>query len=237
MSTILESLTTIDAELNRLKSPASLKKSNKAESARSNLNTLAQKYMSNLDPRTGNAIMVQFVGDSLKFFKILRHSQAVRRDYLDGLNLNLMLLEPIQSYGGSSKSADQIGDITAVMQDIGFKSVESAYLLRPREKGDRRMATDRNKIIVLSIALAVSSNAVADNADHCVSIVDSKERLECTTEPCALQNLQTKKKQIHLPQEHGYERRIQSERHRKKGHGKTNLGASRCLKRGVAPEG
>jgi len=41
------------------------------------------------------------------------------------------------------------------------------------------MATDRNKIIVLSIALAVSSNAVADNADHCVSIVDSKERLEC----------------------------------------------------------
>ena len=41
------------------------------------------------------------------------------------------------------------------------------------------MATDRNKIIVLSIALAVSSNAVADNADHCVSIVDSKDRLEC----------------------------------------------------------
>lgn len=41
------------------------------------------------------------------------------------------------------------------------------------------MATDRNKIIVLSIALAISSNAVADNADHCVSIVDSKERLEC----------------------------------------------------------
>ena len=29
--------------------------------------------------------MVQFVGDSLKFFKILRHSEAVRRDYLDGL--------------------------------------------------------------------------------------------------------------------------------------------------------
>lgn len=41
------------------------------------------------------------------------------------------------------------------------------------------MATDRNKIIVLLIALAISSNAVADNAEHCVSIVDSKERLEC----------------------------------------------------------
>ena len=54
------------------------------------------------------------------------------------------------------------------------------------------MATDRNKIIVLSIALAVSSNAVADNADHCVSIVDSKERLECYDRALRLQNLQKK---------------------------------------------
>ena len=99
------------------------------------------------------------------------------------------------------------------------------------------MATDRNKIIVLSIALAVSSNAVADNADHCVSIVDSKERLECYDRALRPAKSADKKKQIHLPQEHGYERRIQSERHRKEGHGKTNLGASRCLKRGVATEG
>ena len=135
MSTILESLTTIDAELNRLKSPASLKKSNKAESARSNLNTLAQKYMSNLDPRTGNAIMVQFVGDSLKFFKILRHSEAVRRDYLNGLKSEFDASRSrYKAMAAAAKSADQIGDITAVMQDIGFKSVESAYLHSDQEK-------------------------------------------------------------------------------------------------------
>ena len=100
------------------------------------------------------------------------------------------------------------------------------------------MATDRNKIIVLSIALAVSSNAVADNADHCVSIVDSKDRLECYDR--ALRPAKSAdKKEANSPPPKSMDTNVVSRAKgiAKRGHGKTNLGASRCLKRGVAPEG
>ena len=94
------------------------------------------------------------------------------------------------------------------------------------------MATDRNKIIVLLIALAISSNAVADNAEHCVSIVDSKERLECTTKHCRKKICRQKSGKFTRPKSIDTNS-IQSEGIAK-GHGKTNLCASRCP-RGLPP--
>ena len=41
--------------------------------------------MRDLNPDSGNAIMVQFVGDALKYFKLLKQSDSVRRQYIDGL--------------------------------------------------------------------------------------------------------------------------------------------------------
>lgn len=85
MNTIVASLRVIDQQLNELRVPNRLKQSQSAEAARTRLNNLAQKYMRDLNPDSGNAIMVQFVGDALKFFKLLKQSDSVRRQYIDGL--------------------------------------------------------------------------------------------------------------------------------------------------------
>ena len=122
MAKIIESLNTIDGELNRLKSPADLKSSADAEAARESLNALAHKHMSDLDPKTGNAIMVQFVGDSLKYFKILKQSQDVRADYLSGLEREFAASrERYTAMAQAAKSADEIDAIVASLNTIGFK--------------------------------------------------------------------------------------------------------------------
>jgi ubiquinone/menaquinone biosynthesis C-methylase UbiE len=124
MAKIMESLTTIDKELNHLKEPARLKSSRKAEDARENLNKLANKYMSNLDPKTGNAIMVQFVGDALKYFKILKQSDDVRSDYLRGLESEFAASrERYIAMANAAMSANQMDGIVKSLKDLGFKSV------------------------------------------------------------------------------------------------------------------
>ena len=124
MAKIMDSLTTIDKELNRLKEPARLKSSRKAEDARENLNKLANKYMSNLDPKTGNAIMVQFAGDALKYFKILKQSDDVRSDYLRGLESEFAASrERYIAMANAAMSANQMDGIVKSLKDLGFKSV------------------------------------------------------------------------------------------------------------------
>ena len=124
MAKIMDSLISIDNELNRLKDLARLKSSTKAEEARENLNKFASQYMSNLDPKTGNAIMVQFVGDALKYFKILRQSAQVRSDYLQGLESEFAASrERYIAMANAAKSANQMDGIVKSLKNLGFKSV------------------------------------------------------------------------------------------------------------------
>lgn len=124
MAKIMDSLISIDNELNRLKDLARLKSSTKAEEARENLNKFASKYMSNLDPKTGNAIMVQFVGDALKYFKILKQSAQVRSDYLQGLESEFAASrERYIAMANAAKSANQMDDIVKSLKNLGFKNV------------------------------------------------------------------------------------------------------------------
>ena len=124
MAKIMDSLISIDNELNRLKDLARLKSSTKAEKARENLNKFASQYMSNLDPKTGNAIMVQFVGDALKYFKILKQSAQVRSDYLQGLESEFAASrERYIAMANAAKSANQMDDIVKSLKNLGFKSV------------------------------------------------------------------------------------------------------------------
>ena len=124
MAKIMDSLISIDNELNRLKDLARLKSSTKAEEARENLNKFASQYMSNLDPKTGNAIMVQFVGDALKYFKILRQSAQVRSDYLQGLESEFAASrERYIAMANAAKSANQMDGIVKSLKNLGFKNV------------------------------------------------------------------------------------------------------------------
>ena len=124
MAKIMDSLISIDNELNRLKDLARLKSSTKAEEARENLNKFASQYMSNLDPKTGNAIMVQFVGDALKYFKILKQSAQVRSDYLQCLESEFAASrERYIAMANAAKSANQMDGIVKSLKNLGFKNV------------------------------------------------------------------------------------------------------------------
>ena len=112
MASIVTNLNTIDQQLNELRVPAKLKTSREAEAARTNLNALAQKYMSNLDPETGNAIMVQFVGDALKYFKMIKQSDVVRKKYIDGLSAEFAASR--QRYHAMAAAAQNEADVHSI---------------------------------------------------------------------------------------------------------------------------
>ena len=112
MASIVKNLNTIDQQLNELRIPAKLKTSREAEAARTDLNALAQKYMSNLDPETGNAIMVQFVGDALKYFKMIKQSDVVRKRYIDGLSAEFAASR--QRYHAMAAAAQNEADVHSI---------------------------------------------------------------------------------------------------------------------------
>lgn len=112
MASIVTNLNTIDQQLNELRIPAKLKTSREAEAARTNLNALAQKYMSNLNPETGNAIMVQFVGDALKYFKMIKQSDVVRKKYIDGLSAEFAASR--QRYHAMAAAAQNEADVHSI---------------------------------------------------------------------------------------------------------------------------
>ena len=114
MSAIVANLRVIDQQLNELRLPPRLKQSQSAEAARMQLNGLAQKYMSNLNPDTGNAIMVQFVGDALKYFKMLKQSDTIRGQYIDGIEAEFQASR--QRYTAMAAAAQSETDIAEIQK-------------------------------------------------------------------------------------------------------------------------
>ena len=126
MDTIIASLNIIDQQLNLLRVPARLKQSQQAEAARTKLNALAQKYMSNLDPETGNAIMVQFVGDALKYFKMIKQADTVRRNYINGLSTEFTASrQRYQAMAAAAQGAADIDSVTALLRAQDCTSVSA----------------------------------------------------------------------------------------------------------------
>ena len=124
MTTIVANLTTIDQQLNELRIPAKLKTSREAEAARTNLNALAQKYMSNLNPETGNAIMVQFVGDALKYFKMIKQSDVIRKKYINGLSAEFAASrQRYHAMAAAAQSEADVQNIQILLQALPCTSV------------------------------------------------------------------------------------------------------------------
>ena len=127
MASIVKSLNIIEQELARLGNPSLLKSSQEAETARTTINALAEKYMSDLDPQTGNAIMVQFVGDSLKYFKIIKETEPVRRKYLEGLESEFTASrQRYRAMKKAAKSREEIEELVELFRKTGFNSVEAS---------------------------------------------------------------------------------------------------------------
>jgi hypothetical protein len=67
--------------------------------------------------------MVQFVGDSLKYFKILKQSQEVRADYLSGLETEFAASrERYTAMAQAAKSTEEIDAVVESLKTIGFKT-------------------------------------------------------------------------------------------------------------------
>ena len=79
---VINSLNAISEERDRLASLAELKNSTKAETGRSRINALAQKYLSDTNPATANATMFEFMTNALKFFKMMGADSEQRRGFI-----------------------------------------------------------------------------------------------------------------------------------------------------------
>jgi SAM-dependent methyltransferase len=78
-------LSTISSERDRVRELSELKSSTKAEEARSLINSLAQKYLSDTNPKTANATMFEFMSQALRFFKMMGASSEQRVDFIQSL--------------------------------------------------------------------------------------------------------------------------------------------------------
>ena len=85
MKTAIEALSVISSDLDRLVDLSALKNSQKAEKGRGNINELAQKYLSDTNPKTANATMFEFMTQALKFFKMMGAGSAERNAFIESL--------------------------------------------------------------------------------------------------------------------------------------------------------
>ena len=85
LDSLVESLAAINSERDRIINLAELKNSEKAEKGRNKINSLAQKYLSDTHPDTGNATMFEVMTQALKFFKMMGASNQQRLDFISSL--------------------------------------------------------------------------------------------------------------------------------------------------------
>ena len=85
LALVVESLSAISSERDRVGDLAELKNSARAERARVRINTLAQKYLNDTDPRTGNATMFEVMKNALAFFKMMGADSGQRQAFIASL--------------------------------------------------------------------------------------------------------------------------------------------------------
>ena len=121
----LESLTAISSERDRIANLAELKNSQKAEKARGEINTLAQKYLSDTNPQTANATMFEFMTQALKFFKMMGASSQQRSDFITSLEAeHTASHERFQQMVSVAFDAEGVETLKQKFEDAGFSDVK-----------------------------------------------------------------------------------------------------------------
>lgn len=82
---VINALNIISSERDKTPSLADLKTNSEAEKARTSVNNLADRYLSNTDPKTANVTMFEFMTDALKCFKMMGASSKERRAFITSL--------------------------------------------------------------------------------------------------------------------------------------------------------
>ncbi|MGD8346807.1 MAG: hypothetical protein PVI83_06150, partial [Lysobacterales bacterium] len=118
-------LTAINEERDRLASLAELKNSTKAETGRSRINALAQKYLSDTDPATANATMFEFMTNALKFFKMMGADSELRRGFIAMTEAEHRAShERFEQMVSVAQDAEGMNRLKALLERAGFSGIE-----------------------------------------------------------------------------------------------------------------
>ncbi len=85
LESALAALGAISSARDRVRDLSELKNSEKAEKGRMQINSLAQKYLSDTNPKTANATMFEFMNQALKFFKMMGADSTQRANFIRSL--------------------------------------------------------------------------------------------------------------------------------------------------------
>jgi len=122
---VIDSLTAISEERDRLASLSELKDSSKAETGRSRINALAQKYLNDTNPATGNATMFEFMTNALKFFKMMGANSEQRRQFIASIEAEQRAShERFGQMVSVALDEEGLNRLKALLESAGFSAVE-----------------------------------------------------------------------------------------------------------------
>jgi SAM-dependent methyltransferase len=121
----IAALQDISSERDRVRELSELKSSEKAEAGRNLMNTLAQKYLSDTNPKTANATMFEFMSQALKFFKMMGTGSEQRAGFIESLKIeHLASHERFRQMVSVAFDAEGIEEIKGLFEKSGFGEVE-----------------------------------------------------------------------------------------------------------------
>ncbi|MEE4217899.1 MAG: class I SAM-dependent methyltransferase [Xanthomonadales bacterium] len=126
---VIESLTMISTERDRIVNLSGLKSSYKAEKGRKTINSLAQKYLSDTNLETMNATMFEVMTQALKFFKMMGASSQQRRDFIAWLEAEQRAShERFQQMVSVAFDAEGIEALQAMFEAAGFQDLKTEVI-------------------------------------------------------------------------------------------------------------
>ena len=129
MTTVVNALNTISAERDRTASLQELKTNPIAEQARSTINALAQKYLSDTDPATANATMFEFMTNALGFFKMMGANSKQRSAFIAALpHYHRAAHERLRQMVAVAFDDDGIEQLKAILANKGLTDIQSKVI-------------------------------------------------------------------------------------------------------------
>ena len=126
LTTVINALNTITVERDKSASLQDLKSSSTAEQARTTINAVAEKYLSNTDPATANATMFEFMTNALGFFKMMGANSAQRGAFISALaNEHRASHERFRQMVAVAFDDDGVEQLKVILTNIGFTDIQT----------------------------------------------------------------------------------------------------------------
>lgn len=126
LKTVIDALFTISVARDKTPSLADMKAIPEAEEARSSINVLADKYLSNTDLKTANATMFEFMTNALKTFKMMGDSSDQRRAFITSLSHEHQAShERFRQMVAVAFDDSGVEQLKVLLNKVGFADVQS----------------------------------------------------------------------------------------------------------------